>query len=772
MKSILGLDLGTTSIGWALVKESENDNEKSEIVKLGVRLVPLTTDERIDFEKGKSITTNADRTSKRSMRRNLQRYKLRREALVSELKKEHWIDEGYRFSEEGPGSTFSTLRLRAKAAEEEISLQDLAKVLLQINKKRGYKSSRKLNSAEDGQAIDGMSVAKVLYDRGLTPGEYVYQRMLDGQYVIPEFYKSDLQAEFDKIWNLQKSYYPELTAELYDKLTGKNKSQTWAICRDELGVQGFKSSFTGKERLKEAYFNRQQASRQKVDLEVLTCVLQDINGQKASLSGLLSAISDRSKELYFNRMTVGQMLVRQIQEAPNLSLRNTVFYRQDYIDEFEKIWFVQSRFHPELTPELKKKLKDIIIFYQRPLKSQKGLISLCEFESREVDISVDGVIKKKKIGPRVCPRSSPLFQEFKVYQTVNNIIVNGEPLDDNDREKLVGELAFREKMKGQDVLKLLYKTSKGMRINFEEVEGNRTMATILKACEKIVEGLGYDTRDLSKITASEKVSRIEEIFAKEGFKSDFLHFDSSLPSPEFESQASYSLWHLLYSYENDKSVSGNESLVEKIKKLCSMDEASAKILSGCTFLSDYGSLSARAMRKILPYMKDGLEYSAACAMAGYRHSKRSLTKEELDSRVYVDRLELLPKNSLRNPVVEKILNQMINVVNSVVDTYGKPDEIRIEMARELKKSASEREKAQKDIAAASKANESIVELLKKGPFYISNPTRSDIVRYRLYKELESNAYRTLYSNTYIPAERLFSKDFDIEHIIYSSSPSF
>ena len=108
---------------------------------------------------------------------------------------------------------------------------------------------------------------------------------------------------------------------------------------------------------------------------------------------------------------------------------------------------MQSRFHPELTPELKKKLKDIIIFYQRPLKSQKGLISLCEFESREVDISVDGVIKKKKIGPRVCPRSSPLFQEFKVYQTVNNILVNGEPLDDNDREKLVGELAFREKMK-------------------------------------------------------------------------------------------------------------------------------------------------------------------------------------------------------------------------------------------------------------------------------------------------------------------------------------
>jgi CRISPR-associated endonuclease Csn1 len=39
MKKILGLDLGTNSIGWALVNESENNDEKSSIVKLGVRLI-------------------------------------------------------------------------------------------------------------------------------------------------------------------------------------------------------------------------------------------------------------------------------------------------------------------------------------------------------------------------------------------------------------------------------------------------------------------------------------------------------------------------------------------------------------------------------------------------------------------------------------------------------------------------------------------------------------------------------------------------------------
>lgn len=76
-------------------------------------------------------------------------------------------------------------------------------------------------------------------------------------------------------------------------------------------------------------------------------------------------------------------------------------------------------------------------------------------------------------------------------------------------------------------------------------------------------------------------------------------------------------------------------------------------------------------------MMDGNEYSVACEYAGYRHSRRSLTKEELDKKPLVDTLPLLPRNSLRNPVVEKILNQMINVVNEVSAQYGKPDEIRI-----------------------------------------------------------------------------------------------
>jgi CRISPR-associated endonuclease Csn1 len=110
---------------------------------------------------------------------------------------------------------------------------------------------------------------------------------------------------------------------------------------------------------------------------------------------------------------------------------------------------------------------------------------------------------------------------------------------------------------------------------------------------------------------------------------------------------------------------------------------------------------------------------------------------------------------------------MINVINYIIDTYGKPDEIRIELARELKNNAKEREKMSDVIATATKDFEHYREEIHR-EFGIVNVTRNDILRYRLYLELKGNGFNTLYSNTYIPKEKIFSKDFDIEHIIPQS----
>src|SRR5690606_11675278 len=100
-------------------------------------------DEQTKFEKGKSITTNADRTLKRGARRNLDRYQLRRGNLIDALLKADFISKDTILAEDGKNTTHETWQIRAKSVTEKIGKEELARVFLAINKKRGYKSSRK-----------------------------------------------------------------------------------------------------------------------------------------------------------------------------------------------------------------------------------------------------------------------------------------------------------------------------------------------------------------------------------------------------------------------------------------------------------------------------------------------------------------------------------------------------------------------------------------------------------------------------------------------------
>lgn len=786
MKKILGLDLGVASIGWAFVNEAEKDNEVSSIVKLGVR--PISFDNFVntktgkeskepvkDFQSGRGISSNAGRTQKRIARRNLQRYKLRRKNLIEILKQHGFISDDSILSEHGNNTTFQTYHFRAKAATEQVTLHQLAQILLMINKKRGYKSSRKAKYQDEGQLIDGMEVARRIYEENLTPGQFTYMLLKEDKKFIPDFYRSDLQAELDRIWNFQKQFYPEiLTEDFKNKIEGKGKQNTAKVF---LAIYGL---YTAENKDKDKHL---QAAKWRVDgltkqltAEEIAFVISEVNGAINNSSGYLGAISDRSKELFFNKQTVGQFLMEQLAKNPHTRLKNQVFYRQDYLNEFETIWETQAKYYHILTPELKSEIRDVIIFYQRKLKSQKGLISFCEFESRKVEIIEDGKKKIKINGMRVCPKSSPIFQEFKIWQVLNDIVITDKEnilakrlLNQEEKENLFEELSFKKELKGTDALKVLYKSHKEFEINFETIEGNRTQSALFEAYQKIIEQTGHDKYDIQKMRPKDVLDKVKSIFSGLGYNTAILTFDSALEDDAFEKQALYQLWHLLYSFEGDQSNTGNEKLIQKLSTLYGFEKEYAHILANVSFQDDYGSLSTKAIRKILPYMKEGNEYSVACTYAGYRHSKNSLTTEEKETKVYKDRLEILPKNSLRNPVVEKILNQMVNVINSIIDTYGKPDEIRIELARELKKNAKQREKMTAAINKAATDHEEYRKIIKT-KFGLPRVSRNDIIRYKLYKELKNNGYRTLYSNTYISPDPnvLFSKEFDIEHIIPQS----
>lgn len=789
-KNILGLDLGTTSIGWAFIKEKDNDSEQSSIERIGVRVNPLTTDEQTNFEKGKPVSVNAGRTLKRSARRNLQRYKLRRKNLIEALKTAKIISDDSVLAESGKNTTHITYMLRAKAVIDKIEKNELARLFLAINKKRGYKSSRKAKGEDEGQAIDGMAVAKKLYEENLTPGQFAFQLLKDGKKYIPDFYRSDLQAEFDKVWNCQKQFYPEIfTDEFYKELQGKGQRATSASFWGKYKFNTAENKGARKEKILKAYEWRNKAISEKLEKEEAAYVITEINNNLHNSSGYLGAISDRSKELFFNKQTVGQYIYKQLQENPHTRLKNQVFYRQDYLDEFEEIWNCQKQFHSELTDQLKTEIRDITIFYQRKLKSQKNLISFCEFESQEKIINEH----KKTIGLKVTPKSSPLFQEFKIWQVLHNLEFKNKTTkevfvpDEEVKQQLFNELNLKGNLSASEAIKILGYKSKDWEANYSVLEGNRTNKALYNAYLKILEIEGYD-EDLLKlsnkdeitvseltISASELKRMVKSIFSTLNINPAILDFDAELEGKAFEQQASYQLWHLLHSYEGDNSNSGNEKLYQLLENKFGFTKEHAQVLANVSLPDDYGNLSAKAIRKIYPFIKEN-KYSVACELAGYRHSAASLTKEEIKSRELKSRLELLKKNSLRNPVVEKILNQMVNVVNALIDSENKKlkaqglpedfhfDEIRIELARELKKNAKERAEMTTNINAAKLLHEKIIKILQD-EFGVKNPTRNDIIRYKLYEELKNIGYKDIYTNTYIPPEILFSKHIDIDHII-------
>ena len=753
MAKILGLDLGTTSIGWALVNEADNENESSSIIRLGVRVNPLSTDEQTNFEKGKPITTNADRTLKRSMRRNLQRYKLRRDNLVGLLKEQGWISDKTILSEQGNNSTFETYRLRAKSAREEISLEQFARVLLMLNKKRGYKSSRKMNKNEAGHFVSSLDIARQLYDLNITPGQYGYGLLKDGKHYIPEFYRSDLKSELDKIWTYQYEYHHSvLTQDFRSEIEGQGKVTTVKLFKKNYDIYTADIKGSRFEKAKQIFKIRSEALERPLTKEELASVVCEINGQINGSSDYLGAISDRSKILYTNHQTVGQWLMQQLDNDPNVSLKNKPFYRQDYLDEFEQIWETQAQYHSELTPELKHEIRDIIIFYQRRLKSQKWLVSNCPFENR-----------------KVCPKSSPMFQRFRIWQNLNNITitVDGEEyvLDEDQKNSLYRELLFKEKMSKSDALKTLFVRPKEIDMKFESLEGDRTMASMLKAAQEIISLSGHGDYDFSKMPADKIQEIIKTVFGGLGFSTDWLLFNTE--ASDLENEPQMQLWHLIYSFEGDNSATGDEKLVNRLMQILKLPKEYAHLFANVHFEDDYCGLSSKAIKRILPFMTAGHIYSEACSLAGYNHSAQSITREENLNRPLKDHLDSIPRNSLRNPVVEKILNQMVNVVNGVIDTYGRPDEVRIELARELKKNAAERQYMTEAINRNTRETEQCREILKK-EFGLTHVSRSDIIRYRLYKELANNGFKTLYSNQYIPQEKLFSKEIDIEHIIPQS----
>lgn len=869
MKTILGLDLGTNSIGWALItQEFENQNEKTfdlkkgNIINLGSRIIPMSQDVLGKFDSGVSISQTAERTGYRGVRRLRERYLLRRERLHRVLNilgflPQHYsnqIDFKKRFgqfiAETEPKLVYddenqfifkksfnemlaefamhhpelvkdgkkipydwTIYYLRKKALTKQIEKEELACLLLNFNQKRGYYQLRGEEEEENSNKLvefHSLTVSEVTADEPQKGKDEIwYNIILENGWI---YRRASKQPLFN--W-LGKTKEFVVTADLNDDGTVKT---------DKDGKE--KRSF--------------RAPAENDWTLVKTKTEQTI---------------DKSEK------TVGQYIYDTLLENPSQKINGKlvrVIERKFYKTELKEILETQLKYHPELqnkdlfnncVEELYENneahkgninnkdfvhlfLNDII-FYQRPLKSKKSLISDCKFESRTY--IVDG---EKKIEALKCiAKSHPLFQEFRLWQWMQNLHLfereKDEPITsqflncEDDYVKLFEFLNDRKEVDQKAILKHFKLSEKTHRWNFVEDKGypcNETRSTILT-----------------------KLNKCENVPA------DFL-----------TSQKLEALWHILYSVNDKLEIPKalqsyankyylNESFVEQFKKFP-------------PYKNEYGSYSAKAIKKLLPLMRMGKYWNEEDVSENFdvyfTNVKRVIGKillKNLDDRKInsnlLEKLENLDadisaykslplhfasyiaygihseesdlskwktpeeleqflksfkQHSLRNPIVEQVITETLRVVKDIWTTYGNGaenffDEIHIELGREMKNPAEKRKSMTEkntenentnlrikallaellndsDIANVrpySPMQQEILKIYEDGALNsdviidddilkiskIAQPSRTQLIKYKLWLEQK---YRSPYTGLVIPLNKLFTSDYEIEHIIPQS----
>jgi len=378
--------------------------------------------------------------------------------------------------------------------------------------------------------------------------------------------------------------------------------------------------------------------------------------------------------------------------------------------EFDLIWDSQRSYHDgSMNEDLKAKIKNII-FYQRPLKSQRGLIGRCTFEA----------------GKRRCDLARQEAQRIRYWQDINNLqlqdptTLNWRPLVEEEKRMLADKLEATEVLKYEALRKLL-NIGDDVRINLEandkKIKGNTTAYYFRNALKKTAKKWD-DFNEEEQNRLIEELFRIENETALERRLKEFWGFD---------------------------------------------DEAVGKLRGVWHKLEDgYSRLSLKAIRKVLPLMMQGKRYDEAVTEV-YGDHRPSLGSDEFQKLA-------MPPKDLRNPVVYKALCEVRKVINAILrehaglfeESGGRPNEIRVEMARDLKLTKKQKEAVMKQQNLNKKANE-MAEAFYREHFNLENISGTDKLKYRLWREAGE---RCPFTGRPIPATSLLDDGaVDIEHII-------
>ena len=530
-----------------------------------------------------------------------------------------------------------------------------------------------------------------------------------------------------------------------------------ALLLEKLSSLGMYNGSTLKCSTLELWGLRAKAVTEKISLPELGRVLCHINqkrGYRTAKSDYgdkkqgeyVQKVVERYRELHEQSATVGQFLYNGLKADAAFRCKERVYPRDAYIEEYDAIMRNQQSHYPNLlTPEVVAHIRDYIIFHQRPLKSCKHLVAKCELERHDVKRGERIV----NCGPKVAPRSSPLFQVCKIWESINNLAIRNRENDSlyisvEQKKLLFTYLNTNDKLKATQLKTLLGVKSKEWLFQ-QAVGGGLQGNTTYRAIEKA----------LGSYAKKEELLRFDLYVTDGNLVNSETGELTKMIDAGFEQQPLYRLWHTLY------SISNMEELQRVLKTQFAIDdEAVVEALCQIDFVkAGYGNKSSRAIRKILPYMMEGMQYYDAKLAAGYDDTP--LNKAQNEARELAEKLMPIQKGELRQPVVEKILNQLVNLVNALMEEHGRFDEIRVELARELKQSREEREKKTKDIGALQRLNEFVSKRINDE--YGLTPTRSRIQKYKMWDESE---HICMYCGATVNVhEFLLGSGVEVEHII-------
>lgn len=323
--------------------------------------------------------------------------------------------------------------------------------------------------------------------------------------------------------------------------------------------------------------------------------------EDGTVQGGINEITDQKGD-----KTLGQYFYELKQNGEKVRARYTS-RKQHYEEEFNKICAVQN-----ISADLKEKLYNAI-FFQRKLKSQKFLVGKCTFEKNK---------------PR-CPISHFEFEEFRMLQFINSIKVKRNE-DETDDQKFT-ELFDYER---NELKELFFRKSKST-FTFKDIKS--------KLCGKKHEDWEFNYIDEANIAGCPVSTSLKEIFGENWKDVKIGNYDI------------FDIWHVLFDFDDD------DKLKEFAKEKLHLSEDDAKKFCKITLQQGYSNLSLKAIRKILPFLREGLLYSYAAFLANvpkmigeevFAENKNTIINNVKNISSSIDRINLPLR--LANDCLDKI----------------------------------------------------------------------------------------------------------------------